>query len=113
MRRLSPNPAYLKLTLRLGPLPANAALALMKWGLAAKAVDTVRASKEMASTHALPRRRSCRMTTSFLVVVSFSSCMGVTQYSGPQAVCSPGDRMAQELIPKLPAVTATEDRKTT
>jgi len=46
--------------------------------------------------------------------------MGVTHYSGPTAVQQPTTRailkqdpMAQELVPKLPAVTAIEDWKVT
>jgi hypothetical protein len=53
-----------------GPLPTNAALALMKWGLAAKAVDTVMASKAMASAHALPIRRRSRITHPYCLVWS-------------------------------------------
>jgi hypothetical protein len=39
--------------------------------------------------------------------------MGVTHYSGPQALFPVGDPMARELVPKLPAVTAIEDWRVT
>jgi hypothetical protein len=39
--------------------------------------------------------------------------MGVPHYSGPQALFPTGDSMAQELVVKLLAVTARENRKVT